>query len=304
LLDEPGLHLHPQAQRDLLARLQDYAVGNTLIYTTHLPFMIDLHRPECIRVLANSADDGGAVVSNDLTNASPEAKLVLRTALEIGGGTSYLLAEDNLVVEGVHDYWLLTALSNLLRRNGKPGLPESLMITAAGGAPEVTYISTIVVGQELRAIALYDTDQEGLAAKDNFLKKWLTKYKGDYGHALSLGSIVEPDAKEFAIEDMFEEEFYLKHVEQVYRAQLDAVGAKLRPLPAGNQLGKRVDAVFTAAGLKFNKGSVAKVLQKTLNSAKTLGDIPEVTIHRSQRLFAEVQKIVDQPATKPAVESR
>jgi predicted ATP-dependent endonuclease of OLD family len=30
LLDEPGLHLHPDAQRDLLARLEKYAEGNTL----------------------------------------------------------------------------------------------------------------------------------------------------------------------------------------------------------------------------------------------------------------------------------
>ena len=36
LLDEPGLHLHPEAQKDLLNRLEYYAKGNTLLYTTHL----------------------------------------------------------------------------------------------------------------------------------------------------------------------------------------------------------------------------------------------------------------------------
>jgi len=34
LLDEPGLHLHPDAQRDLLIRLEEYAKENALIYTT------------------------------------------------------------------------------------------------------------------------------------------------------------------------------------------------------------------------------------------------------------------------------
>lgn len=52
LLDEPGLHLHPDAQKDLLLRLEEYAKENTLIYTTHLPFMIDLRKPERIRVLS------------------------------------------------------------------------------------------------------------------------------------------------------------------------------------------------------------------------------------------------------------
>jgi predicted ATP-dependent endonuclease of OLD family len=31
LLDEPGLHLHPEAQRDLLTRLEEYAKDNTLL---------------------------------------------------------------------------------------------------------------------------------------------------------------------------------------------------------------------------------------------------------------------------------
>ena len=46
LLDEPGLHLHPGGQADLLERLDAYAKKNTLIYTTHLPFLIDLREPK------------------------------------------------------------------------------------------------------------------------------------------------------------------------------------------------------------------------------------------------------------------
>ena len=41
LLDEPGLYLHIEAQRDLLKRMREYAQSNQLIYTSHLPFMID-----------------------------------------------------------------------------------------------------------------------------------------------------------------------------------------------------------------------------------------------------------------------
>jgi predicted ATPase len=55
LLDEPGLHLHPDAQKDLLKRMEEYARENTLLYTTHLPFMIDLQKPERIRVLRGCA---------------------------------------------------------------------------------------------------------------------------------------------------------------------------------------------------------------------------------------------------------
>ncbi len=76
LLDEPGLHLHPEGQRDLLARLEEYARGNTLIYSTHLPFMIDLQEPERIRVLSETAD--GVKVTENLTHTQPEGKLTLQ----------------------------------------------------------------------------------------------------------------------------------------------------------------------------------------------------------------------------------
>ena len=54
LLDEPGLHLHAAAQRDLLLRLKEYAEGNQLIYTTHMPFLIDMERLDNIRVCSES----------------------------------------------------------------------------------------------------------------------------------------------------------------------------------------------------------------------------------------------------------
>ena len=54
LLDEPGLHLHPGGQKDLLQRLDAYARKNTLIYTTHLPFLVDLREPKRIKVISQT----------------------------------------------------------------------------------------------------------------------------------------------------------------------------------------------------------------------------------------------------------
>ncbi len=47
LLDEPGLHLHPTAQQELIAFFDELANSNILIYSTHSPFLIDgehIHR--------------------------------------------------------------------------------------------------------------------------------------------------------------------------------------------------------------------------------------------------------------------
>ena len=132
LLDEPGLHLHPDAQKDLLRRLEEYASGNTLLYTTHLPFMIDLNHPDRIRVLKEpkkGISQKGITVTTDLVESSPETRFVLQAALGMDASHSLLIADRNLVVEGVHDYYVLAGLSNLLKRSGNDGLLEDVRIT-------------------------------------------------------------------------------------------------------------------------------------------------------------------------------
>ncbi|WP_027730204.1 AAA family ATPase [Variovorax paradoxus] len=62
LLDEPGLHLHARSQADLLAHFeQDFA--NQIVYTTHSPFMVPVHRPDAVRT-ASMSEAAGTTVSN------------------------------------------------------------------------------------------------------------------------------------------------------------------------------------------------------------------------------------------------
>jgi hypothetical protein len=47
LLDEPGMHLHPTAQQELISFFETLSKKNQLVYSTHSPFLIDgehLHR--------------------------------------------------------------------------------------------------------------------------------------------------------------------------------------------------------------------------------------------------------------------
>jgi predicted ATPase len=62
LLDEPGLHLHPHSQADLLAHFEkDF--GNQILYTTHSPFMVPAHRLDAVRT-AHMSEAHGTTVSN------------------------------------------------------------------------------------------------------------------------------------------------------------------------------------------------------------------------------------------------
>jgi predicted ATP-dependent endonuclease of OLD family len=288
LLDEPGLHLHPEGQTNLLERLTEYAKENTLIYTTHLPFMIDLQEPERIRVLSET--DGGTVVSEDLTKSQPAAKLVLQAALGISGRTSWLIAEQNLVVEGADDYWILTELSNLFRRSGKEGLPLDVFVTAAGGASEVTYLATFMVGQELDVVALFDNDIAGRAARDKLVKSWLPKYPGQKANALDLAAALGNPTQDFCIEELFPEQFYIERVQKAYEKQIAACSLSLVPLLPGNLLAKRVEGVFASANVPFNKRTVCKRIASDIRQMKNSSELPQHTRLTAEKLFAAITK--------------
>jgi len=290
LLDEPGLHLHPDAQKDLLVRMEAYAKDNTLIYTTHLPFMIDLRSPERIRILSET--ENGVIVTDDLTQSQPEGKFVLQAALGMSGSTSYLVAQRNLVVEGVDDYWIITELSRLLGNSDLPSLPSDVFITPAGGASEAGYIATFMIGQKLDVVVLLDSDRAGQDAKEKLVKKWLTRYHSNPAHVLSLGDCVGVKAREFSIEDMFPDEFYLERVKGVYKKQLALAGVEDVELTGGDQLCNKVERALEKHDIKFNKGSVAKVIRSDLSKMKSAEDLPPETKEMGEKVFAKILEVM------------
>ena len=214
LFDEPGLHLHPSAQEGLLSRLKEFAQENRLIYTTHLPFMIDLSHPEQIRVLKKAK--GEITVTDDLVDNFSEARGTLQAALGMDASQSLLVAKRNLVVEGVHDEWVLTELSNLLERNGKSGLPVDIRITPGPSASKSVNVATYMIGQDLDVVALFDSDRAGRDAEKELRTKWITKNKKSHTDAILLGDAVGTDG-DFELEDLFTDDFYLERVKETYQ---------------------------------------------------------------------------------------
>ena len=286
LLDEPGLHLHPNAQKDLLRRLEHYAKENTLLYTTHLPFMIDLNQPDRIRVLKET--DNGIVVTTDLIDSPPEAKFVLQAALGMDASQSFLVAKRNLVVEGVDDYLVLTALSNLLQEDGAEGLPEDVHITPGGGASEAVRIASFMIGQKLDVVVLFDSDKAGKDAKDKLEKEWLTRYTESKTKVILLGCAVGI-SHDFAIEDLFPDEFITDIVKEFHRADLARAGVTEIILQGNDMLWKRIERFMAGKGIKINKGPIAKRLGWKINGMKDSSELPHETRERAIKLFQKIR---------------
>jgi len=56
LIDEPGIHLHPAGQKDLAKIMEDLAMKNQLVFTTHSPFMINREYPQRVRLVTKDKD--------------------------------------------------------------------------------------------------------------------------------------------------------------------------------------------------------------------------------------------------------
>ncbi len=288
LLDEPGLHLHPEAQKDLLDRLEYYAKGNTLLYTTHLPFMIDLSHPDRIRVLKET--DKGIVVTTNLTESPPEAKFVLQAALGMDASQSFLVAKRNLIVEGVDDYWVLTKLSNLLQQNEKKGLPYDVFITPGGSASTAVHIATIMIGQNLDVVALFDSDDEGRRAQEKLDHNWLTQFKNSQTQTMLLGEVVGA-CGDFALEDLFAENFVIDIVKEAYNRQLAAEDVDEITLQGDGIIWQRIKRFMKGKGIeKINKGPFAKRLWNKLSDMNDVSELPEGTEEKATKLFREIRK--------------
>jgi len=283
LLDEPGMHLHAAAQRDLLERMKAYATNNQLIYTTHLPFMIDMNRLDNIWVAEERAPDG-TIVHNNWATADKDARFTLQAALGLSWAQSLFVGQRNLVVEGVTDFWFLVTLSTLFKDAGEVGLPEDLVLTPAGGASKVSYVATLLAGQKLKVAALLDSDSEGIAARKQLVNNWLLKE----GDVLLLADVLGINT-ECALEDLFDEAYYLFHVEAAYEKELGGNKINL-PANPSESIVRRLDSYFADKSIPFNKGRVAKRIMQDLPT-KSLKDLDVNTVGAFRKAIEAINAV-------------
>jgi len=94
LIDEPGIHLHPAGQKDLVRVLEDLALKNQIIYTTHSPFMINREFPE--RVTLVMKDRNGTKVDQLCYRENWKP---LRNEIGLKVGDLFFFSDSSLILE-------------------------------------------------------------------------------------------------------------------------------------------------------------------------------------------------------------
>lgn len=163
LMDEPGVYLHVNAQKELLNLFEDFtSKNNQIIYTTHSPFMIYEDKPYRTRLIIKDSN-GNSNISNkyySLPHKMGSKTETLTPLLKaIGMSMSYNILSinnerENIITEGISDYNYLKGYFCLKKCN-TPNIIPSVSVD------NINNIASILIGWGCKFKVLLDQDSAG-----------------------------------------------------------------------------------------------------------------------------------------------
>lgn len=292
LLDEPGLYLHAKSQEGLLKHLKtDY--DNQILYTTHSPFMVSPDDIGSVRTV-NIDETKGTTVTN-IPSGDSKTLFPLQAALGYTLSQTLFVGHSNLVVEGVTDFWILSAVNTHFQANGTVALPDELTITPAGGAGKVTYMAALLASEELNVLILLDDDRAGREARNELVANKLVRDQA----IIFVTEGFNPKPSEADIEDLIDPAVYDMLVADTYRTELK--GKTLNLNSKILRIVKRYEDAFKAQGLEFHKTRPAREFMVRMGS-NAASVLPVASAARFEAVFKAVdtryQKLKDKPGFK------
>ncbi len=171
LIDEPAIHMHVNAQREVLGLFNSLATGSRyLLYTTHSPYMIDVNHMENVKAIikdngvANIVDVhrscGSAGAQDSWTPVCEALGVSLR--YNVGPCSSKL----NLICEGPSDACYISTMLDFFHVDcdSRPN------IIAAMGVFNVHNIVAILLGWGCKICALMDNDAAGESEREKVIQ--------------------------------------------------------------------------------------------------------------------------------------
>ncbi len=289
LLEEPGIHLHYSGQRDLLEVFQRLSKLNTTLYTTHLASMVDPAYPERVRIVETMGNH--ATVKRGVVSSQRAPMAVIELSLGLTGDMSGMLGtRQTLIVEGGDDALILHKLSGLLRGEGKTHLSDRIYPWPARGAPKTPMYAAFAVGQGWDSGVLLDTDPEGATAKEKInelvLKELAAEQRARF-RVLMLGKTAGIKKTDAAIEDLFDDQFYIECVNAAFGI---AIKPEDLPVDGSDMITKRVETILVQryGHSELDKRRVMAEILRRFDGWEKVSDLPKGTAIRAEKLFRAI----------------
>lgn len=201
LIDEPGLYLHAQAQKDVIKKLEDSAKDAPIIFGTHSPYLINVDKLNRVRLISKPTDEEGTLISNKIhKTADKETLTPIITAIGLDLSLGLDIAKDNnIIFEGIADYYYLRAFQELLKFKFR----KDVHFIPGAGADKINLLASLMIGWGFNYCIVLDNDAKGRRIRDILSK--------DFEHA-NIKIILVSENKEQEIEDLFTMEDFAKYV--------------------------------------------------------------------------------------------
>ncbi len=268
LLDEPGLHLHPTAQQELIAFFEELSETNQIAYTTHSPFLIDGQNLFRVRPVKED-ETGHSRITAETWPKDRETIFPLQAAAGYAMIRGLFRHRKNVLVEGMSDFYYLHALSQQCANSGRHSLPDDIYITPCGGTKLVGHFASLFLGHEVQPLIVLDGDEAGRIRKDALMRELYVNHESSI---LMLDEVLNKVGQEVEIEDIIGEETIVEALEVVLGGaiKLESADRSVGSLPSQIKAAAERQKVILPKGWK---AVVALHLVSTwAESAITLSD--------------------------------
>ncbi len=283
LLDEPGMHLHPTAQQELIDFFEKLSELNQLIYTTHSPFLIDGEHLHRVRPVTED-ETGHSRISAETWPKDRETIFPLQAAAGYAMVRGLFQHRKNVLVEGMSDFYYLHALSQKCGATNRITLPDDIYITPCGGTKLVGHLASLFLGQSVRPLVLLDGDNAGRTRRDALLKELYVKHESGI---LMLDDVIGRSGQEVEIEDILGETVILPSIEAV-------LGKQIKLTEEEREIGSLVSQIKAAAkrqGVELQDGWKALVAIQLVSAwAEKKTALPDTVLDTAAMLFSAIRK--------------
>lgn len=217
LLDEPGVYLHSDFQKELLNILKKVSNNNKVIYCTHLENLVN---PNIIPIktikIATRENENIELknyfeFSNNSRNLGDMTPLI--NALKLNSYPYNYFDKKILLVEGMTE----VIFFKLLQEKGL--LDKEIVIIPLGGASQISTLVSLISGLSKKYVLLLDSDNEGKKAyeknKNMFgeyeTKNWILQ-KFENQEKNSLEDLYNENIRNILKEDIDYSEFNIKSI--------------------------------------------------------------------------------------------
>jgi predicted ATP-dependent endonuclease of OLD family len=231
-----------------------------------------------VRTVLETED--GSIISDSIQEKDPKTLFPLQAALGYDIAQNLFISTKNLLVEGVSDLIIITAISGILEKENRTSLRSDITIVPTGGLDKVATFISLLRGSKLEIACLLDsfTDPKGKAKLDNMISaKIIHKSKVRFFDEF-VDSYPKAD-----LEDLFVKEDYLKLFNSAFTEHNDIKVSDL-----DTNISKIIEQINAVIGKKFNHYRPANELVK-LGVDKSF--FTPQTLDNFEKVFIEINKL-------------